>query len=326
MKIRFMNGWIHIHITWKEGKGMKIVFMGTPIFAQVILEALIEAHDVIGVVTQPDRLVGRKKIPSPSPVKEVAMKHQIDVFQPMSLSQDYASIKALNPDIFITAAYGQFVPKALLEFKPNINVHGSLLPMYRGGAPIQYAIKDGLLETGVTIMHMVSKMDAGNIIDQVTLPIETYDTYSSLSLKMSKIGAQLLQKVLKTYGTNLPKGSAQDDTKVTFAYTLKRDDERLDYCLTCDQFINQMRALLDQPVGHILVKELPVKIYDAKKSDIIKRVDPGVVISTKKRLTIQLKDGAIDILKIQLPGKKVLSIEQFLNGQNIFYEGMTLKE
>ena len=305
---------------------MKIVFMGTPQFAKVILESLIQSHNVIGVVTQPDRLVGRKKVPTPSPVKELALKHQIDVYQPMSLRQDYEAIKALNPDVFITAAYGQFVPKTLLESKPNINVHGSLLPMYRGGAPIQYAIKDGLTETGVTIMHMVNKMDAGNIIDQEALPIEPNDTYTSLSFKMSQLGAKLLLKVLHTYGANLPIGTSQDVSKVTFAYTLKREDEHLRYDQTCEQFINQMRALLDQPVGHILVKDMPVKIYDAKKSDIIKRVEPGTVIHTKKQLTIQLKDGAVDILTIQLPGKKVLTIEQFLNGQNIFYDGMTLKE
>lgn len=303
---------------------MNIVFMGTPEFARVILKRLIDTYNVVGVVTQPDTFKGRKKIPSQSPVKELALKHHIPVFQPKQLSKDYEDILKLNADMYITAAYGQFVPRIILQDKPNINVHGSLLPTYRGGAPIQYAIQDGIKETGVTIMHMVSKMDAGNIIRQKVIPILKTDTYTSLSKKMSDIGATLLIEVLSEYGNNLPKGMKQDETKVTFAYTLKREDERLHYHMTCDQFIDKMRALLDDPVGHIEVNHIPMKIYDAKKSDIIKHVPTGTVISTKKRLTIQLKDGAIDILKIQAPGKKPLMIEQFLNGQSLFVENTIL--
>lgn len=305
---------------------MKIVFMGTPLFAKTILQSLVKEHEVIAVVTQPDQKVGRKKILTPSPVKAFALVHDIKVFQPVKLSQSYDDIMSLNADIYITAAYGQFVPNALLKHKPSINVHGSLLPAYRGGAPIQYAIKDGLKKTGVTIMHMVRKMDAGNIISQVEVPITRDDVYSTLSKKMSEIGAKELLNVLDTYGVNLPVGNTQDENKVTFAYTLKREDERLLLHHTVNHFLNHMRSLLDEPVGHIIVNDVPIKIYDAKKSDIMSNEEPGTVIKAKKQLTIQLKDGAVDILSLQLPGKKRLQVRDFLNGQNLFKEGMLLKE
>jgi methionyl-tRNA formyltransferase len=305
---------------------MKIVFMGTPLFARTVLEALITRYDVVGVVTQPDQKIGRKKILTPSPVKLLAIEKDIPVFQPVKLSQAYQPIIDMNADIYITAAYGQFVPNAILTHKPSINVHGSLLPLYRGGAPIQYAIKDGLKETGITIMHMVKKMDAGNIIRQKSMPILDTDTYTSLSQKMSQIGAQELLSVLDTYGSEMPIGDIQHEAQVSFAYTLKREDEKLSLSQSVQSFLNHMRALLDEPVGHILVQGLPIKIYDAKKSDIIKDVPIGTVIQSKKQLTIQLKDGAIDILSLQAPGKKRLLIHEFINGQNIFKEGMVIKE
>ncbi|MGA0351472.1 MAG: methionyl-tRNA formyltransferase [Acholeplasmataceae bacterium] len=305
---------------------MKIVFMGTPLFAQVILKALIQKHEVIAVITQPDQLVGRKKTITPSPVKRFALENNIPVFQPINLSQAYETILALDADIYITAAYGQFVPSVMLKHKPSINVHGSLLPSYRGGAPIQYAIKDGLVETGVTIMHMVKRMDAGNIISQHVLPISPEDTYTTLSQKMSELGAKALLEVLDTYGTQLPEGRLQDESKVSFAYTLKREDERLSLQDTVQAFLNKMKSLLEEPVGHINVNGQPIKVYDAKKSDIIKTAAMGTVIRCHKQLTIQLIDGALDILVLQAPGKKKLNIKDFLNGQKIFTEGMTIKE
>jgi methionyl-tRNA formyltransferase len=145
---------------------MKIVFMGTPLFAVEVLEMLILEHDVKLVVTQPDKAVGRKKIMMPSLVRELALKHGIEVFQPVKIKEDYKKIIDINPDFIITAAYGQILPKALLDQVKAINVHGSLLPKYRGGAPIQYALFNGDEKTGVTIMYMAFKMDSGDIIKQ----------------------------------------------------------------------------------------------------------------------------------------------------------------
>lgn len=305
---------------------MKIIFMGTPAFAEPILNMLIETFEVLAVITQPDQQVGRKKVMMMSPVKTLALKHDIPVLQPLKLKDAIDDVLAYNADIYITAAYGQFVPLGILKHKPCINVHGSLLPKYRGGAPIQYAIKDGLKETGVTIMHMVKKMDAGAIIKQQSMPIEAEDTYTTLSSKMSLIGAQVLKEVLETYGTQLPSGCPQDEKEVTFAYTLKREDERLSFHASAQAFIDHMHALKDQPIGHIIHRGIPIKIYEAKKSDIISNKAPGTIILSKKTLTICCREGAVDILALQLPGKKRLSIEAFLNGQNMFQDGQIIEE
>lgn len=306
---------------------MKIILMGTPAFAVPILEMLHEKHDVLLVVTQPDKEVGRKKVLTPSLVKVTAQKLGVEVFQPQKLKDDYQKIIELKPDFLVTAAYGQMLPKALIEQVTCLNVHGSLLPSYRGGAPIQYALFDGLQETGVTIMYMAYQMDSGDIIKQASIPILKEDNYQTLSARLSKLGVQLLDDVLEDLEKGIQHRVQQDPSKVTFAYTLKPIDEYLDFHQTTEHILNRIRGLSPEPGAYAVIKDTKIKIYKAQKSDIINRdALPGTVLVANKKLVISTLDGAIEILTIQAPGKKILPIRDFLNGQNIIALGDVFKE
>lgn len=304
---------------------MNIVFMGTPSFALPILDMLYQEHHVMLVVTQPDKVVGRKKVITPSPIKERAQALNLEVFQPAELKKDYQKIIDLNPDLIVTAAYGQMLPKALLDHITAINVHGSLLPQYRGGAPIQYALFDGLKQTGVTIMFMAYAMDSGDIIKQEALDIAPDDDYQSLSQKLSHLGSRLLSDVLGSYPhvTRIK----QNGEEATYAYTLKYEDEIISFSMTSEKLINKIRGLSPEPGATLLHQKSTIKVYGAKKSDIIdSKAVPGMILSAKKKLIIQAKDGAIEITKLQLPGKRIMMANDFLNGQNIFAEGDVLIE
>lgn len=298
---------------------MKIVFMGTPLFAVEVLEMLIKEHEVLCVVTQPDKKVGRKKILTPSLVKEVAIKHKIEVFQPDNIKKEYQKIIDLKPDLLISAAYGQILPKALLDQVTALNVHGSLLPKYRGGAPIQYAIFNGDAQTGVTIMYMAFKMDSGPIIKQEALEIKLDDDYLSLTKRLSTLGTKLLKEVLFDIENKNIKSLDQDESKVTFSPTLKPSDEFITFNRPTIKIINQIRGLSPEPGGYARINDSKIKIYKAQKSDIMINVDakPGQIIMIKKKLIVKTLDDAIEILLIQAPGKKMMETKDFLNGQNI---------
>ncbi len=301
---------------------MKIVVMGTPEFAVPIFEKIREKHDICLVVTQPDKPTGRKKMLTPSPVKVFAEKHHLDVFQPQKLRTSYQRIIELNPDLLITAAYGQMLPKALLDAVPAINVHGSLLPKYRGGAPIQYALFDGCNETGITIMHMAYEMDSGDLIRQERLKIDPKDTYGSLSHKLSILGSQMILGVLAELQNHQAPKTKQNPDEVTFAYTLKREDEHLDFNQNADHIVNRIRGLSPEPGGYIMFKNQLIKFYQAQISDIIEtKQKPGRVLEATKELIIQAADKAVEILEIQVQGKKRMAIKDFLNGQTIIQKG-----
>ncbi len=297
---------------------MKIVFMGTPQFAIETLEMLIEQHNVILVVSQPDKPVGRKRMLQQSPVKQVAVANQIPVFQPEKLTKDYQIILDLKPDMIITAAYGQMLPKELLDKITALNVHGSLLPAYRGGAPIQYALFDGLAQTGVTIMYMALKMDSGDIIKQKIVEIDEADNYLTLSRKLSVSGKQALQEVLEDLEKNIIHRMPQEQSKITYAYTIKRSDEQICFSQTTKRIINRIRGVSPEPGAYALINNSLIKFYEARKSDIISSSDvSGMVLCIKKKLIVKTKDGAAEILTIQAPGKKKMNTKDFLNGQNI---------
>lgn len=301
---------------------MKLVFMGTPQFSVPILEALIKHHEVLLVVTQPDKIVGRKKIMTESLIKKLALSHQIPVFQPQKLRTDYQKVLDVNPDLIITAAYGQMLPKELINQIDAINVHGSLLPKYRGGAPIQYALFEGEQETGVTLMFMAYQMDSGDIIKQEKVKIEDIDDYSSLSHKLSIVGSKLIIQVLDLYEKKQINRVAQDSNHVTFAYTLKRNDERIHFNQTTNNIINRIRGLSKEPGAHAYIGNHLIKFYRATNSDIIdSEAIPGTVLENKKRLIIATADGSVEILEIQAPGKKQMATKDFLNGQNIIHIG-----
>jgi methionyl-tRNA formyltransferase len=298
---------------------MNIVFMGTPEFAVPILKMLYEKYNVLLVVTQPDKLVGRKKIMTPSSVKVFATMHNIPVFQPQKLTTDYQKIIDLKPDFIITAAYGQMLPKELLDHIEAINVHGSLLPKYRGGAPIQYALFNGDLQTGITIMYMALKMDSGDIIKQEAILIEPQDHYQSLSHKLSLLGSRLLHETIEDIKSGDIKRYPQKIEDVTYAFTLKREDEYIDFNQETDAIINRLRGLYPEPGGYSIINSQMIKIYLAKKSDIIVNNEqiPGTVLEVHKKLLVQTKNGAIEILTLQAPGKKQMDVDSFLNGQTL---------
>ncbi|VEU82669.1 methionyl-tRNA formyltransferase [Acholeplasma hippikon] len=298
-----------------------IVFMGTPEFSVPILEMLIENGYPVGlVVTQPDKPVGRKKILTPSPVKKVALKHGIEVFQPVKLKEEYQKILDLKPKLIITAAFGQILPKALLNEIKAINVHGSLLPKYRGGAPIQYSIFNGEKETGITLMEMVYKMDAGDMIDKAVVKIEDEDDYGTLTKKLSIAGRDLLEKNLDdvlrgTYGKQ-----KQMDEEVTFAYTIKYEDEALNFNESLLWNHNRVRGLSPLPGAHFEIGGTTVKVFKTRISDII-NIEPNEIRIVNKRLIIGCKDGGLELVEIQQSGKNKLMVKDFLNGQNLFKDG-----
>ncbi|MGB0345203.1 MAG: methionyl-tRNA formyltransferase [Acholeplasmataceae bacterium] len=299
---------------------MKVIFFGTPQFSSIILESLYADHDILAIVTQPDE---SKKV---SPVKSFALEHDIKLFQPKKVKNISEHLIKLNPDIYITAAFGQFIPNNILDHKPSINVHASLLPAYRGAAPIQYALKDGLNETGITIMYMVKEMDAGNILAKKVVPIQHHDHATSLTLKLSHEGASLLRETLTLFHNQRPLGEIQNPDEITFAPKWQPKDELVHLDMNCQTFLNYVRANAMTPGATLRTDACTLKIYEAIKNDIIQPDSVGKVFISKSSLSLSLIDGVIDITTIQLPGKKKMPIKDFLNGQKNFLDGMILKE
>lgn len=294
-------------------KKLRVVFMGTPEFAVPVLETLIEYTNVVLVVTQPDAPVGRKKILTPSPVKTKALEHNIEVFTPNKIKEDYTKIVNVNPDIIITCAYGQIIPKILLDLPKYkcVNVHASLLPKYRGGAPIHASLLNGDEETGITIMYMAEGMDDGNIIKQESIKIENSDNIDTLSDKLSKLGARFLIETLPSIldGTcnNLP----QKNDEVTFAYIIKRKDELLDFNKSYKEIYNKVRALL--PRSYFILNGIEYKVISVRYED--KRSKVGVISNIyKDGIGIGCIDGEVIITEFIPSGKKQMQVSSYLNG------------
>jgi len=300
--------------------------MGTPEFSVPILEMLIEEkYDVGLVVTQPDRLVGRKKVLMPSLVKTLAKAHQIEVFQPENLKDNYQYIVDLKPDLIITASYGQILPKALLESIPAINIHGSLLPKYRGGAPIQYALFNGDKITGITLMEMVYKMDAGDMIEKVQVDILDSDNYGTLSSKLSLAGRDLLKKRLPDILSKTYSKTPQNTDEVTFAFTLKYSDELLNFSKSAAWNHNRIRGLSPNIGAHFLVNNTTVKVFKSHISDIID-IQAGKICIQNKKIYIGTSDYALELIEVQQSGKKVMYVKDYLNGQNLLINGGMIHE
>lgn len=299
-----------------------IVFMGTPAFAVPILEMLIKENYPVGlVITQPDKKVGRKQALEMSPVKKVALEHGIKVFQPLKLKESYQEIIDMKPDFIITAAYGQILPKALLQKVRGYNMHGSILPKYRGGAPIQYALFNQDAQTGVTLMEMVFKMDAGDIIDIAYVDITQADNYATLTEKLSIAGAQLLKEYMPKIISKTYQKRAQNESEVTFAYTLKYEDEWLDFEKESKYVLGRIAGLSPQLGAIARLDDATIKIYKAQKSDIIKVGKPGEIYLDAKRMFIKTRTDWIEVLEVKQEGKKKMDIKAYLNGQNLFKSG-----
>ena len=298
---------------------MRIVFMGTPEFSVNVLEGLLEKYEVVLVVTQPDKLVGRKQTLEYSPVKKAALQHGLSVFQPIKIKDDYQAVLDAKPDIIITAAFGQFIPNVILNYPKYgcVNVHGSLLPKYRGGSPIQTSIINGEKETGITIMYMASKMDAGDIIAQRSIPILPEDDNGTMFDKLSVLGRDLLLETLPSIfeGTNVR--SPQDEEKVTYAYNITHNDQFINWNKTSDEIVNFVRGLAPNPTALTSINGTIIKVFKAKKvSDEVSGV-PGEVIKLNKELLVCTSNGVVSILELQQAGKNKMDAKSFLNGQKI---------
>lgn len=309
----------------------KIVFMGTPEFSVPILEALVNSKlcEVSAVVTQPDRKVGRKKRLSAPPVKEKAMEYNIPVFQPEKLSgsEELESILGMDPDLVVTAAYGQYVPTKLLHTPPfkAINVHASLLPKYRGAAPIHYALINGEQETGVTIMYMEKEMDAGDIISQSTLTIKETDTVGSLFSKLSLLGRNLLMETLPQVFERKIQPRKQNIDDVTFAPMIKPSEEQIQWSNTAAQINNMIRGMNPFPGAYTYLNGQRFKIWEAKPLEVTTSEDPGTIITLNKNECIVKCDDktALSLKEVQPFGKPKMQIKDFLAGAlNYLEEGM----
>lgn len=304
-----------------------IVFMGTPEFSVPILKALSKNYDVLAVVTQPDRPIGRKREIISTPVKQAATELNLPIYQPEKLSgsETMKKVIELKPDYIITAAYGQFLPTKLLNAAKiaAVNVHGSLLPKYRGGAPVQYAIMNGDDKTGITIMYMVKEMDAGDIISQQSVAITNQDDTSSIFHKLSLVGRDLLLATLPKIAAGTINPVKQDENQVVFSPTIKREEEVLDFNQTAHQIDCKVRALRPDPIAHTFVKGKRFKIWDVSVIDQTTDLTPGQIVYRDKH-TLQVAAGAGTVLQlneVQPAGKPKKSITDFLNGNQKLIRG-----
>ena len=294
-------------------KDLKVVFMGTPDFAVPVLKVLIENTNVVMVVTQPDAFVGRKKILTPSPVKSVALENNIEVFTPIRIKEDYNKILEVNPDIIITCAYGQIIPKILLDLPKYkcVNVHASLLPKYRGGAPIHASIINGDSETGITIMYMDEGMDDGNVIKQESIKILDSDNINTLSEKLSILGAKLLIETLPSIINGSCPNIKQEKDKVTFAYIIKRKDEIIDFNTTYRNIFNKVRALYNR--SYFIMNNIEYKIVKVRYENKLGKI--GVINHIyKDGIGIGCSDGEVVITEFIPSGKKQMLVNSYLNG------------
>lgn len=306
----------------------RIVFMGTASFSLAVLKMLIEEdYNIVGVVTQPDRYVGRKKVLTMPDVKVEALKYDIPVIQPARIKEDYQEVADLKPDLIITAAYGQIVPQAVLDIPRLgcINVHASLLPLYRGGAPVHQAIIDGQEKTGVTIMYMVKKMDAGDMIAQKETPILEEDTVGILYDRLSVLGAELLKETLPDILKGTNQRIPQDENLVTYAPTLSREDERLDWNMSARQVYNKVRGTNPWPGSYTTYQGKTVKIWAGQVHQCENAMkhhahqDNGTIVKIfKDAIGVKVNDGVYLITELQLEGKKRMSVKDYLNGHCIF--------
>ena len=296
---------------------MNIVFMGTPSFAVPILEALIKEYNVVMVVCQPDRKKNRKGEIEYPKTKELALKNNIEVFQPERIRDDYQPIIDKNPDLIITCAYGQIIPDEILNYPRVgcINVHGSLLPELRGGAPIHWAIIRGYKETGITIMDMSSKMDAGDIISQKSIKIDDDMILDTLYEKMSYLGRDLLIETLPSIINNTCTRTKQDESIVTFGYNIKKEDCKIDFSKSSQEIKNLIRGLNSIPGAYCYLDNKRMKIYNIEIGEKNSSKEYGKIIDiTKDGIICITKDNLIKIKELAIEGKKRCLASDYING------------
>lgn len=299
-------------------KDKRVVFMGTPEFSVPVLEMLIENTNVIMVVTQPDSYVGRKHELTFSPIKKVALENNIEVYQPEKIRNEYEHILEVNPDIIITCAYGQIIPSILLDTPKYkaVNVHASLLPKLRGGSPLHRAIINGYDETGITIMYMAPGMDDGDIITQKSIKINEEDNVGIIHDKLSVMGRDLLLETLPSIFDGTNNRIKQDENEVTFAYNIKREEEKIDYNKTAHEVYNQIRGMYPFPVAYTTLNDEIIKVCESRLGTKSKGV-PGEIINIyTDGIGVMCSDKEIIFTRIKPSGKKEMLVKDYLNGKN----------
>ena len=312
-------------------KNLKVIFMGTPEFSLNVLEGLIKNTNVIGVVTQPDKIVGKNKIPSFTPIKGLALEHNIPVFQPVKIRKEYQEILDMNPDIIITCAYGQIIPEVILNYPKYgcINVHASLLPKLRGGSPLHHSIIDGYSETGVTIMHMDKGMDTGDMITRRSIPILDTDTVGSIHDKLSIIGRDLLLETLPSIIDGIAPREKQNDDEATFCHNITHEEELIDFNKKARDIFNQVRGMNPYPVAYFNLDNKIFKIYEVSYEETDKyqnKPNGEIVIYDKNNVGIKVENGLIYLKDIKKEGKKRMLIKDFLNGEKESLLGKIVNE
>lgn len=297
----------------------KVVFMGTPDIACAMLQRLLDdGYDVVGVVTQPDKKVGRKQELKMSEVKQLALAHQLPVFQPEKIAQDYEPILAWKPDVIITCAYGQFIPQAVLEAPAygSINVHASLLPKWRGGAPIHWAIIHGDTQSGISIMRMVKKMDAGAVMAQAAVDIDPDDTMGDVYEKLKVCGADLLSKSLPVLCAGKAVFVEQQEEEATFGYNIRKEEEKIDITKDLDSVYNHIRGLIPFPVGYAYMDGKKLKFHKVRKLSQSHTHAIGECVGMmEKGYAIALQGGYLILDEVQVEGKARVDAKAFYNGQ-----------
>ena len=301
-------------------KNLKVVFMGTPEFSINVLNKLIENTNVVGVVTQPDKVVGKSSTKSFTPIKKVALEHNIKVLQPERIRKEYQEILDLEPDMIVTCAYGQIIPEVILNYPKYgcINVHASLLPKLRGGAPIHHAIIDGYSQTGITIMYMDKGMDTGDIIKMREIPILESDCVGTLHDKLSVLGSELLIETLPSIIEGTNERIKQDENEVTFAYNIKREEEVVDFNKDCRVIFNQIRGLNPFPGAYMILDDKTIKVYEStylETDDYANKINGEIVILEKNKLGIKCNNGVVFIQDLKKEGKRRMKINDYLNGE-----------
>ena len=298
-------------------ENIRVIFMGTPKIASVVLEAMLENNIDVGlVVTQPDKKKGRKQVVVYSETKEVALAHGIEVFQPIIIKNDYQRILDFKPDLIVTCAYGQIVPKEILDLPRYgcVNLHGSLLPKYRGGAPIQRAIWNGDKVSGMSLMKMAPKMDAGPVLAQKEIRIEDSDNSTSLFEKMGVCASELLIEKFSLICSDKAVYVEQDEKNMTLAPVLSKEEEHIDFNQDDQMILNQIRAFSDAPGAYVLLNNKKFKIL---KAHLENKQDSTMILEKvgKNHLGIGLRDSMLVIDTCQMEGKPAMDVASFFNGQ-----------
>ena len=295
---------------------LKIVYMGTPEFSVGPLKELINNYDVEMVVTQPDKEVGRKKILTPSKVKEFALANSIKVFQPHKIREEYEEILDIKPDLIVTCAYGQIIPKELIDYPKYgcINIHASLLPEYRGGAPIHHAVIDGKDKTGITIMYMNEKMDEGDILYQKEIDILDTDNTTTMFNKLSVLGSEMIKEFIPKLISGDFTPIKQDNDKATYAYNITKEDEKIDFNNSAINIYNKIRGLSEVPGSYAFLDNKRVKIFNSRIGNNSKG-NPGEIINIHEDgIGVMTNDKEIILTDIQVEGKTRELVKDYLHG------------